>query len=500
MGDMQALALPRVSREAITEALRQETGLGWDQVVHVTATTTLARAIQDGGAPALPIATLLDLVTLPGLPGEMSLPLDDVPGSGSCWRRHRRRTGRGCASGSRRPPVGDYAPVSRSTTRSVASCGITRRTASVARCSHLVASTPLPSTGSSPPGSAPSNLVAHDPAGQLAARAWAQAEADVPALGAPRELLWVDLDDLADGLTAEARGLRQRIGSALDKAFGGGPRRTIVHHGFYFFSPVQWAFFQALARVPGVDQVFVVHDDGENPAFSTWRYFFRSEWQMPIPRPVEVAHDVTPAARAFRNVLAGAGAGIPAGVEVIECRSPAELVRLWREETEGDKTAPARFAAAAEQVERYVGRLGRHVARGEAADDELPTPTLSQLPVGSFLLALHGCITEDDAGAVSFTLTGDVLLDMVASGYLDVRDPASRVAAPLLRRVLPYFADCRTADDWTRRADLLVEAIEQRVEPHGGREPADDDATRIERAVHQPDPVGALGRHLPPRR
>jgi hypothetical protein len=496
---MQALALPRVSREAITEALRQETGLGWDQVVHVTATTTLARAIQDGGAPALPLATLLDLVTLPGLPGELSLPLDEFPGpevlaaSPKTYRKRVREwqqeaSGRRLRTGiqvddSLRRFVRDHAP------DRVGRALLASRRQYATTVHGLVAA-----------GVRPGNLVAHDPAGQLAARAWAQAEADVPALGAPRELLWVDLDDLSDGLTAEARGLRQRIGSALDKAFGGGPRRTIVHHGFYFYSPVQWALFQALARVPGIDQVFVVHDDGENPAFSTWRYFFRSEWQMPIPRPVEVAHEVTPAARAFRNVLAGAGAGagIQAGVEVVECRSPAELVRLWREETEGDQTAPARFAAAAEQVERYVGRLGRHIARGESGDDELPTPTLSQLPVGSFLLALHGCITEDEAGAVSFTLTGDVLLDMVASGYLDVRDPASRVAAPLLRRVLSYFADCRTADDWTGRADQLVEAIEQRVDPHGAREPADDDATRIERAAINPTrlvPWADISRH-----
>ena len=66
-----------------------------------------------------------------------------------------------------------------------------------------------------------------------------------------------------------------------------------MHHGFYFYSPVQWAFFQALARVPDVDQVFIVHDDGDNPAFSTWRYFFRTEWQMPAPVPVQVDHEVT---------------------------------------------------------------------------------------------------------------------------------------------------------------------------------------------------------------
>ena len=46
------------------------------------------------------------------------------------------------------------------------------------------------------------------------------------------------------------------------------------------------------------------HDDGENPAFSTWRYYFRTEWQMPVPRPVQVGHQVTPAAQAFRLEVA----------------------------------------------------------------------------------------------------------------------------------------------------------------------------------------------------
>ena len=394
MGDMQALALPRVSREAIIEALRQEAGLGWDQVTHVTATTTLARAIQDGGAAALPVATLLDLVTLPGLPDGLDLSLDAFPEPDALVRskmayRAQVREWQQEASG-RRLRTGIQVDDSlRRFVRENAQ-GRVGRALLASRRQYATTVHALVAAGVRP-----QRLVAQDPPGQLAARAWTQAEVDVPALGAPRDLLWVDLDDLAAGTTPEARDLTRRIGSALRKAYGDAPRRTVVHHGFYFYSPVQWALFQALARVPGVDQVFIVHDDGENPAFSTWRYFFRSEWQMPVPRPVHVAHDLTPAASAFRDVLTGVGAGTPTGVEVVECRSPAELVRLWRAETAGDKPAPARFAASAEQVERYVGRLGRQVARDEG-DDEPPAPTLSQLPVGSFLLALHGCITGED--------------------------------------------------------------------------------------------------------
>lgn len=485
MGEMQALALSRVSREAITQALQQETGLDWAEVAHVTATTTLARAIQEGGHLALPVATLIDLVTLPGLPGEMSLTLDQFPGSdvfASNPKDHRARirnwqqgaSGRRLRTGiqvddSLRRFVREHAP------DRVGRALLSSRRQYATTVHALVAA-----------GVRPDTLKAKDPAGRLAARAWAQAEVDVPSLGAPRELLWVNLEDLEEQTTPAARGLRERIDDALATAFGPKDRRTIVHHGFYFYNPVQWAFFQALARVPGIDQVFIVHDDGENPAFSTWRYFFRTEWQMPAPRPAPVGDEVTAAARAFRDVLTGVEAGTPDTVRVVECRSPAELVRLWRAETAEGQEVPVRFAASAEQVERYVGRLGRPISSDSADVEQAAVPKLSQLPVGSFLLALHGCVTQDDEGAVSFTLTADALLDMVASGYLDVGEPAGGAPTPVLRRVLPYFAGCRSADEWTGRAEELVDAIEGRVAPRGARDDSDDDATRIESAAANP--------------
>ena len=175
---------------------------------------------------------------------------------------------------------------------------------------------------------------------------------------------------------------------------------------------------------------------------------------------------------------------------------PRPMLRLWSAAarpnwyacgvTKMTATSPHRRASRRQRSKwsACVGRLGRQVARDQS-EHVASAPTLSQLPVGSFLLALHDCIDEAD-GAVSFTLTGDALLDIVASGYLDVPDPSGRTGTPLLRRVLPYFADCRSADDWTQRADLLVETVQQRVLPYGGREPEDDDATRIERAVLNP--------------
>lgn len=483
MGEMRALALPGVSVEHVDRALRGHVGRGWETVDHVTATTTLATAIRDGGNLALPVATLIDLVTLPGLPGEMRLSIDEFPGPGlfaSSPTTHKARISdwQDEASG-RRLRTGIQ--VDDSLRRFVRENANDRIGRALLASRRQYATTVHALIAA---GVRPDTLQAKDPAAQLAARAWAQAEVDVDALSSPRELLWVDLDDLETQSTREARGLVERIQAALAKAFGTAERRTIVHHGFYFYNPVQWAFFQALARVPDVDQVFIVHDDGDNPAFSTWRYFFRSEWQMPTPVPVTIDHETTPAARAFREVLTGTRPGSPDGVRVVECRSPAELVRLWRAETAEGEDAPARFAAAAEQVERFTGRLGRQGAPETVGGE--PAPSLSQLPVGSFLLALHGCITQDDQGAVSFRLTPDALLDMVASGYLDVGGPHAGARPPLVRRVLPYFADCRSGEEWVARADQLVDAVTTRVAPRGAREDADDDVTRIEKAVLNP--------------
>ena len=78
MGSWKAISLPRVSREQVARAL-EEVGNSWGTAAHVTATTTLAGGIRDTGVLGLPIATLLDLVVMPGLPGEMALPLEHFP-------------------------------------------------------------------------------------------------------------------------------------------------------------------------------------------------------------------------------------------------------------------------------------------------------------------------------------------------------------------------------------------------------------------------------------
>jgi hypothetical protein len=479
VGTWKAYALPRVSRGAIETALAAENAT-WESVAHVTATTTLAAGIRDTGVVGLPVATVLDLVTMPGLPGDMALPLDGFPGPDELTKpiaKYQSSVRRWQDQASaRRIGVGIRVDDSlrafvRERAEDPAARALLASRREYARTVHaLVAS-----------GVRPTGLKPRDHVGRLAAQAWARAESEVEALGAPRELLWVDFDDLERLGTQDASALADRVRSALAKAFGGNERWTVVHHGFYFYTPPQWALFQVMRRIPEVDQVFIVHDDGGNPAFATWRHYFRADLAMPVPEPVAMNEEVTPAAAALVGALHGDPVPALADLHVRECRSPAELVRLWRDDDMAlgeDEPPSERYAAAAKDVERFVQRLGR--STGTAA------PRLAQLPVGSFLMALHRCVDQAPDGTTTVRLDGDAMLDIVGSGYLDLPSDTPRVRVATLRRALPYFSGCRTGQAWVERAELLRRTVEERVRPLGEREDSHDDLERIRVAVGNP--------------
>src|SRR4051794_41161340 len=78
MGSWSAVALPRVSQPEIARALAS-LNRSWESASHVTATTTLTKGIRKTGVLALPVATLVDLLVMPGMPGAMALSIDKFP-------------------------------------------------------------------------------------------------------------------------------------------------------------------------------------------------------------------------------------------------------------------------------------------------------------------------------------------------------------------------------------------------------------------------------------
>ncbi|WP_306912798.1 hypothetical protein [Arthrobacter sp. V4I6] len=338
----------------------------------------------------------------------------------------------------------------------------------------------------------PRELSVSDDLGRAAVDAWAWLENEIPSLAAPRTDLWIDFQEFKTQSTSHARNLRDRIDRALEAAFGiARGTRAIVHHGFYFFTPPQWALFQLLRCIPNVDQIFVVHDDGANPAFETWRRFFVDKWDMPVPGPVTTpqggssgAADIAPGGEALLKALSGepvALDGLAESVTVLECRSPAELVRQWRRETVAGRGNPPRwFGADAKSVERFVRRLAGDAGSG-------PTD-LAQLPIGTFLLAIHDCIKPLAGGGAEVVLSDETLLDIAASGYLETHGLRGQTVdyVSALRRGLPFFRGCTTGEQWRERAIQLNRLIIAEVEPLGERDHESSDVERIRLAAGNP--------------
>lgn len=491
MGGWNAVSSGRVD-EQFLRAMLNEHGTSWEAAAHITATASLARSVRTSGVVGLPIATLTDLVVLPGMP-DIALSLEGFPGPDILGREGNRRyeleitDWQQSATGRRFRLAIQFDDALRRFARTAAldpAMGrlLVRSRREFSRTVHTLIAA----------GVHPRELSVDDDLGRAAVDAWAWLENEIPSLAAPRADLWTDFQEFQTQSTGHSRNLRDRIERALEAAFGiTRGRRVIVHHGFYFFTPPQWALFQLLRGIPNVDQIFVVHDDGTNPAFETWRRFFVDKWDMPVPALVTStgddsrrAADFAPGGEALLKALKGepvALNGLAESLTVLECRSPAELVRQWRRETIAGRGNPPRwFGADAKSVERFVRRL---------AGDAGSSPTdLAQLPIGAFLLAIHDCIKPLAGGGAVVVLSDETLLDIAASGYLETQGPRGQTVGYVnaLRRALPFFRGCVTGEEWRERAIQLNRLIIAEVEPLGEKDHGSSDVERVRLAAGNP--------------
>ncbi|AMB39661.1 MULTISPECIES: hypothetical protein [Paenarthrobacter] len=488
MGLWTAIATPGVDETQIRTVL-QERNISWEAAGHITATASLARAIRETKVPGVPIATLVDLIVWPGVPN-IGLTVDGFPGPDILGRNGKEtydlqlRSWQMLASGRRLRLGIQFDESLRRFARQEEESRLIRL---LVRSKREFART-VQSLISA--GVRPQDLSSDDDLGKAAIKAWTWLEGDLPAITAPREDLWMDFHEFKNQSTPRARQLRDRVEQALEQVFGANRgRRVLVHHGFYFFTPPQWALFQLLRAIPDIDQLFIVHDDGSNPAFETWRRFFVDKWDMPRPKGTVSSTETSgiqegqPAAVALRKALVGesvAVEGLADDLTVLECRSPAELVRQWRLEKVGaDGQQPRWYAADSKSVERYMRRLGRE---SEGSID------LAQLPIGSFLLAIHDCIRPLPTGRAEVALEGEAIVDIASSGYLeaDSSGPKSTAYVSALRRALPFFNGCVTGEEWQTRAHHLLRLTIAEIEPLGAKDLSDTDLKRMRKAAENP--------------
>ena len=285
-----------------------------------------------------------------------------------------------------------------------------------------------------------------------------------------RESVWEAKDDaILRAIRAElAKQAADGSAAATAEGLPEHPRDiTLAFHGFYYYTPRQWAFFrQALAA--GFDCVFLVHDDGISPEFETWRTFFTGTiTSHPVPAPL------TRPAAALRAALCGKPLDLTGGDIVLrEFRNAGEFLRhpdvRGRLQRRRSTEAPAPDATTDEQeVPLYAADIGntRRFFRLMNHADAYANADLGSLPAGRLLLKLHDAVHTDVDGQTSFRLTHDIVRDAFDSGYLTTDG-----LLPIYLRVAGYFEGCVTMAQWLERADALI-AFDAAARSHEGGTP-----------------------------
>lgn len=469
-----AIKTPSV-RQAVLRKVLSQHGCSWESACHVTPAGKLRKCIERSGAAAVPIGVLLDLIVFPGINGPLGVKVSPprttpfVPFDSHLDVFRARVRGKRLATSMEL--TAQLLKTIRNQDSDIAQSLWHGRHDFLASVYSMIAS-----------GFGPDDIDAEaGPMVDTARTAWKDLETAVPAIAAVRTDMWLDSKVFREQKSEHALSLFARIQDALNAAFGvRNGVRTIVYHGFYFYSPVQWALFQLLRGVPGIRQIFIVHDDGTCPAFESWRHVYESNREMPRPIPVSVHHTCTPMAEALRAGLLAHqidGAALKGRLDIGWFADLPTFTSYIQQKIEEKRPL---YSADQENLSRHLDRL-RPFTNAIEVD-------LGSLPVGMYILRMHDCIRSDGTGPHRIVLSPEIVTDIAASGCFiidsDFGNAEAHVSA--LRRALPFFGGCEAAQDWVKRADHLVGLIATDVARLGARTEGVSDAQRIQTAVKNP--------------
>jgi len=484
--DFKAMTLRSVRYEDLRTAAERE-GMVWDLVGHITATASLAKAFLDVKTPepAIAIADFLDLFVVGTREKEGKLSLNSVPefsraASALRVRHEAIDSWTNLLRGKRAAETVKIDNELRKFARDGGRNDQFRWVLVKERREFQRAMRTLIAAGQEPdaPNFKPTTSI-----GVVARDAWRWIESKVPELTYVRHDLW-------SGCGEEA--VLQRLRACLQRLFGDADhqRWTLMHHGFYFYTPQQWALFRLLRRSGLANQYFVLHDDGSSPVFESWRRFFTERLEMPSPDPSTVYGEraFTPQASAFLSGWLGRyvdGSGLGDRLRIVRYRNPAELVselRLEMLETRHGAMRPKIFAASQSRIEGLIERL--------SPDSGVGLSSLAQLPIGVFLIGLHESIQVPDgvAGPTQIILSDDGVRDIALSGFLPSVPSGESVERmrSVLQRARPFFSGCRRANEWISRAEVLERIMIDVVAPFGQRGVAANRVLSIRQAVGNP--------------
>lgn len=457
------IRLPQVNHESIVAAL-QQLNFDWDAVHHVTATKSLHKAIESTGVYSIDIASLADLIIMPGMPDDYKQDLSGYP-LRNVFNMSRKTYIRQSmdwhnkVSGHRMRMSIQFENLLRTYMRSSHEGSPELRAIFQGRRDFYRTILTLIASGVRP-----QSIDAQHPISRKATDIWKWVERELPAISKIRSDLWMSIQDFNTQHSNESKDLRNRINHALNVCFGPTTNiRTIVHHGFFFYTSAQWALFQLLGSMSNIQQIFIVHDDGQNPVYESWRAYFSPQLLVELKNSINLQVDYLQVNNILHDAFNGGYINpndYKNRITLLNCHSPAEFVSYVNKNAsvinisdEEKYEIPLLFAADNTTLNRYHDRLNVEYVNQTKVD-------LSRLPVGVFLLRLHECI-EVQNNTTRYRLTVDRITDMISSGMLTIQGRVVRDLLPTWLKAQQFFDGCDYINEWQERATELLQVISE---------------------------------------
>ena len=261
--------------------------------------------------------------------------------------------------------------------------------------------------------------------------------------------MWKYLEQLDGSIAAFRNRLREleqpgNFEREAERAFRFHGNKTIVWNGFQFLTPIQRFVYDCFVR-SGYSIYALIQDEKKySYANEIWRHLYNESNGYPPYEDwirFEDPDSKNPLGEIFET---GEKTSAP-NVKIIKYSNTIEFVEdISRIQEQGFYLYSADDYAANRMLKDYFPE--RYEVRN-----------LLSYPIGQFVYTLHQMWDENRQ---CITLTADGLRKCFASGWLSAHGESSIKYTDDLERILPYFENCYTLEEWNERLSCFSDAYD----------------------------------------